>query len=135
MIKAQDLRVGNLLKLKEHNGVFKVLEIQQDTINIVSNNSIQRVCYLRRMEPIPLTPEWLERAGFEPNYVEDIGNGYWSHKQESFELRNYGTYYIYCVNIGEYDIGDKQIKYVHEVQNLFYALIGKELEFNLDNLN
>lgn len=75
--------------------------------------------------PIPLTEDVLLKCGFDENMVLSTNNG---------ELRYYGN--------GRMDIGGddscttsmvfmSDCKYLHQLQNLFYALTNQELEIEL----
>ena len=70
---------------------------------------------IKDIEPIPLTPEWLEGFGFKP-LVND-----WQIKGMIIHTRKRG----YVVNTRT-----QVIKYVHQLQNLYYALTNTELEIN-----
>ena len=74
-------------------------------------------------EPIPLTEEWLLKFGFEKS-----GGGLYL-TYETFEM-----YYINGVlglsaRVSDPNEGyiDTKIKYVHQLQNLHFALTGEEL--------
>lgn len=73
--------------------------------------------------PIPLTEEWLLKFGFDKSDVFD---------ERGYLFSNYNlniNYYTYL----DWDEDNKclekypHIKYVHQLQNLFYALTGEEL--------
>lgn len=84
--------------------------------------------------PIPLTPEILVNSGFIK-----IQEGSMSHPEV------YRKTYIKCIVTNVFDIhmrgGDEnywvegnatvELKYIHQLQNLFFSLSGKELEINL----
>jgi hypothetical protein len=111
-MKANELRIGNLLN---HNngsmvGSFIVGLIHLE--DIIKENS-----HAREYEPIPLTEEWLIRMGFEKSYFENI---------PYFEKR--------CLTIDGcfFDVelmdGSKlELKSVHQLQNLYFALTNEEL--------
>ncbi len=80
--------------------------------------------YLKNCSPIPLTEEWLLKFGFELvngvywtkfriSFEEDDEKGYWN-MTESFG----GDLISFCVSI----------QYVHQLQNLYFALTNTELE-------
>lgn len=70
-----------------------------------------------QFEPIPLTEEWLLKFGFEKN-TGDYFLG-------CFSMRIVGKEMIWFVcNDGDFS---QQVKYVHQLQNLVYALTGEEL--------
>jgi hypothetical protein len=81
------------------------------------------------LQPIPLTPEILEKAGFmesqdntyylpKMDYTVDfVGVILW--KKEYFRLNE------------EFTSVGKPIQYLHQMQNLFFALTGEELNIEL----
>jgi hypothetical protein len=74
---------------------------------------------LEDVKPIPLTEEWLEKFGFE--YSDLNGDsGLW--KIPPFQI--YGKYnqFIYDYRL--------DVNYVHQLQNLYFALTGQELNQN-----
>jgi hypothetical protein len=77
----------------------------------------------KNIKLIPLTEEWLLKFGFENN-----GN-YWL--KDYLRVWEWGI----CINItyhsqrlGSEDKSCFEIKHVHQLQNLYFALTGKELE-------
>jgi hypothetical protein len=74
---------------------------------------------LEDVKPIPLTEEWLFKFGFE--YSDLNGDsGLW--KIPPFQI--YGKYnqFIYDYRL--------DVNYVHQLQNLYFALTGQELNQN-----
>lgn len=69
---------------------------------------------------IPLTEEWLLKFGFEKEYGTFKIEGFkcWITKYTSEPN-------LYSANIGNIKIST--LKYVHELQNLYFALTGSEL--------
>ena len=67
-------------------------------------------------DPIPITPEWLERFGFLPYPF----NGGWRHESMWLEIDNMGGYF-------QYQHGCAEIRYIHQLQNLYYSITGQEL--------
>lgn len=127
-MKAQELRIGNWVDIKSFNG-------NQGIVRTQFNYDLLR--YIHLCEPIPLTPEILEKCGFEKMERE------WYQKK----------YFTDCVEVAEemeivhnaktkrcgvrdsddddnpYAMTGKIIKYLHQLQNLYFALTGEELEF------
>lgn len=73
---------------------------------------------LNKLDGIPLTPELLKRCGFEkginnPDY-HDLRFFVLTKIEEGYRLRN-------C------DYPGRDIKYLHQLQNLYFALTGEEL--------
>lgn len=130
-MKASELRIGNYLqytndsRVKEdrRNKYFKV--IPDDIVFLSENKSIDYV------HPIQLTKEILLSCGFDTNYKKgyigiDVNHtnftltypcvlGEW---QKSF-VYQYDTF-----NLPRF----RELRYLHELQNLFFALTGKELD-------
>lgn len=125
-MKANELRIGNLVYRTNKLTKEKLtIELTASCILYISaNGEISSFIY----EPIPLTEEWLTKFGFKEHDFEHIGyvpETY--HRIESkigymvidsqFEFTlNYG---------GEYS--SEEIKNVHQLQNLYFALTGEEL--------
>lgn len=76
-----------------------------------------------RFSPIPLTEEWLIKFGFKKSYL------YWRNKLSAkveFKLQNMVWFYKGGCLQSNYI----EIKSVHQLQNLYFALTGVELEIN-----
>lgn len=81
-------------------------------------------CYeFNELKPIPLTEEWLLKFGFEidKTYVSEQ-NPYLDHIKN--EVRISMPYFSFEYGDGAFN----ELKYVHQLQNLYFALTGKELE-------
>jgi len=77
-------------------------------------------------EPITITPEILEKAGFKKEDKLNVNAQTWC----KFGMGEYLTYYFdgFC----KFEFGIKPaIKYVHQLQNLYFALTGEELYIKL----
>ena len=72
--------------------------------------------------PIPLTPEILEKCGFENNGF------YRSHSDPYMEISPSATGFILSVNGSEYEIGET-FNHLHQLQNLYFALTKAELNY------
>jgi hypothetical protein len=81
---------------------------------IVENSDGNYAIPSDKLKPIPLTEEWLLKFGFDKIDFQFIKNGI-----KLFPIRD--LYYR-----GNFPI-KSDIKYVHQLQNLFFALTGEEL--------
>jgi hypothetical protein len=136
MIHANELRIGN--KIKVYTDIVDVTDIGDDgTIGTTAYFDGQMGCCGctdSMADPIPLTPEILEKCGFEKDKVTgdywDMVDEYGCSKQ-NFVIFHYedGTFSVGS-SLGEYSVG-KQFKYLHQLQNLYFALTGEELEVKL----
>ena len=106
-MKASELRVGNIVQ--SDGSIFTIEPHHLIDIEKTATN------------PITLTKEWLVKFGFEIHV--NINNEYLKKDVLYF----YGKGLI-C-QIGEYSSESlRHIKYVNQLQNLYYALTGEELE-------
>lgn len=113
MIKGTELRIGNWVEFP--NPEFKPLQI-------LDGEMIDNWSPLSRA--IPLTPEILEGCGFEKFGDWFIKKSYPIHVNVSLLHKK--------TTIGqneEYEV--EGIKYLHQLQNLYFALTGEELQINL----
>jgi hypothetical protein len=122
MIKANELRIGNLTM----QGV--VSEIDKGSFRVINENNESLKSTWFEIEPIPLTEEWLLKLGFEKTmtwtYTIDLLGSlklvyYLGEKGWSLGFKNYSDF--------------SNLKYLHELQNLYFALTGKELEMKGGN--
>ena len=73
--------------------------------------------------PIPITDEILKAVG-----AVDKGDN--QYKIGYFELEKTGDLYYPAVNVFEYTVSEG-MKYLHQLQNMYYCWEGEELEVNL----
>lgn len=105
---ATELRIGNLV---------------YDTKGEVNTVCVETfVKFNQQIKPIPLTEEWLLKFGFD--YVDIVGG--WCNKnhciyqlEEGWELHPFCTL-DKCLQL--------KIKYIHQLQNLNFALTSEELQ-------
>ncbi len=123
-MKAQDLRIGNLVYDKHYNLMEVVsLDSRQGYGNVYKDaygTSSGGV-----IKPIPLTEEWLIKMGFEKigtNYEKDwlLLHGNIKTGTVDFLLNEPKT--------GKYKA--TILMYLHQLQNLYFALTGEELTIN-----
>ena len=110
-MKANELRIGNWVELNQ-TGETTYTTIQP------SSFSVKPEIYFK---PIPLTEDWLEKFGFELGKVK-VGLPAFKHPDLEMTLVFYD---------GSFGIaGAKKqppLDYVHQLQNLYFALTGEEL--------
>ena len=107
-MKANELRIGNFVYDAWSNEIFclDALEFKVRLLSDLKDN---------KLEPIELTEEWFIKFGFE----EEI-DGY------SLNPLTIGKYWIRH-NFQQL-ITTSELKYVHQLQNLYFALTGNELK-------
>jgi hypothetical protein len=115
-MKASELRIGNLISWISSGNIEKVMKIDINYVNIVSESDLK---------PIELTSEWLLK--FEFNSIVSKKRNFcidWSVK-DKFEITEiHFNYFIYYVKNEE----PIYVTNVHQLQNLYFAITGKELK-------
>lgn len=152
-MKASELRIGNLVTVDNpiYHPKLKGIALQVTGLNqrpdmsgnpsySISLEHINQKPYtyyenysqlVEFINPIPLSEDWLLKAGFEKD-----GHGY--HMEDIYSLS------ISVTRKGEFlpcwldrpltpYNSDKfrEVKYVHQLQNLYFALTGEELTFKM----
>jgi hypothetical protein len=127
MIKVNELRVGNLVVYKQDNDELPVLKIDGDSKKIFIDLllGLNMEVDEQDIDPIPLTSELLERCGFNKGNKYGLRN-FWDGPGDIClaDIDKENAYRLYG---SEWTIG-QNIKYLHHLQNLYYALTGEELQ-------
>ena len=120
-MKATELRIGNIVTHKDIN-MFRVDEIRQTNKGYIvrmypcDNLESKMDMLLSTAEPIPLTPELLDKCGFNR-----------ARRIEGFTLHGIDLVVTSGGSIFANRTG-VEIKFLHHLQNYILALAGKELE-------
>lgn len=121
-MKAKELRIGNFV-WEDYSGEMIVFGIVTGGINpraeLRKNERLPAGSYhIDTLQGIKLTSEWLEKLGFSfssdlsVHYLNGIEVESFYDEEGSFKEEAYGV----------------ELRYVHQLQNLYFALTGKELE-------
>lgn len=149
MIKANVLRIGNYVMFRDGFGgehFTKVHSIHEEMAAIgaktLTEDGSQGQGFMRYegLYPIPLTPEILEKCGFEKGVIDDppaynlAGYIKWERLaifleeiQCSDGRTDWSTYVQFNVGMGFNHLVTNPPEYLHELQNLYFALTGEEL--------
>jgi hypothetical protein len=121
MIQANELRVGNWL-INPFGGKGTVESIYLDSVKLKESNSFVPLVHCK---PIQLTDEILLKCGFKKGDEYYFLNGYWASFDADFPLcfGNEGC----C----QREIIKQNIQHLHQLQNLYFALTGQELQITL----
>lgn len=124
-MKANELRIGNLIL--NDRAVNTVKGIHTDSAYLKTRQCNFIDARMDLIKPIPLTTEWLEKLGWE----------YYNGKTEGILTMDFGCkmdvdykdgeLLIKSHYEGEYLYRNTHVKYVHQLQNLYFALTGEEL--------
>ena len=110
-LNAIDLRVGNLVSYTGEN-----IKLDGTLLAMYFQNELDALFY-----PIQLTEDWLVKFGFEKN-------SYWFKKENMLRFALIENKLICSIGNDEYGFLYNQINFVHQLQNLFYALTKTELQ-------
>ena len=118
---ASELRLGNYLSpIGIGISIVTFIDSEQDLIG--TNNFADRG--IDDFNPIPLNEEWLLKFGFITTQWDNFDS-------YRLEIGN-NDYAIVIYSDGKCEVGDviiTKINYVHQLQNLYFALLGEELTF------
>ena len=132
MVKANELRVGNLLNYQTAEGDVVTLTTDFGTIQWATDDSKG---FNLVHSPIPLTEEWLTKFGFEKpsvcgSYVILYLND--ENKPSSLQIPLFRKDVIQICRSGICAY-EAKCEFVHQLQNLYFALTGEELEIKGGN--
>ena len=142
MIEPMELMIGNRVL---HNGKQAVCRTISDTcIVIMYDSGLPDMAQISDLEAIPLTPELLERCGFEyyksegiasfSEYAREGDTHYWNlnvkknsvlQNSHQFTLVKWGDDTEFTLSIHNLRV---TVLHLHQLQNLIKTLTGKELK-------
>lgn len=113
MIKPQDIRKGNYIQQG------KIVSFYEYGVHVGYGK-----CYeFNKLDPILITPELLEKCGFEEIDSEEYINYFYNRFRLTFTKKENALSSLYFV-------GEElcKLKGFHHLQNIIYDLTGKELQ-------
>jgi hypothetical protein len=118
-MKAKELMIGNYVYNTELKQIDQVTCIEEERVGL--KNANLPYTPIGKIEPIPLTEQWLLDLGFEKkSFTYGLGKlSICLRRSNGYE--NGRTYY------NSWAIIDSMPEFVHQLQNLHYVLTGKEL--------
>lgn len=128
----QELRINNLLK----NGIVSQIKENEAYCykpfkgkNSIANRLNGKWFKLEELAPIPITEKILLDCGFEEDDFDLGAFGIWQDKYEYvYQINEYSLCFGQRIH---YSNNIENIKHLHQLQNLFYSLCGKELELDI----
>ena len=147
-MKANELRIGNLVKINNEllpevkNEIYKVYGLNAkfdlsfpNSSGVISLNHTKSIRIYSQfdefIEPIPFTKEWLVKFGFEK---AKHSHGYDCYIKDGFDfdIVSHGRYWVLAIYTDEsctdsLYFAHGRFEYVHQFQNLYFALTGEEL--------
>ena len=125
----KEFRIGNLInyrivdKMDERKEWLEVSEIDYDDLRIIGVKHEMNQDY----QIIELTEKWLERLGFSVINESSAGKRYGYVIDGIFSSDLTFTFWKTTKEAGKFFRGDLELKSVHQIQNLYFALTGREL--------
>ena len=140
-MKANELRIGNLVTInnEEHHAKIKSIPLIICGIEKLRSDESAKILlnYLKEeenivlpafsqfekyIEPINLSCEFMTLLGFNETFMGTYSDWDFGCFEDSFNITQDSSGFCYQIH------GDWiEIKYVHQLQNLYFALTGKEL--------
>ncbi len=117
IIKIEELRIGNYICVNNNGHPCRVMELTMSSVVVESIKENYNEPTIKSFNPIPLTEEWLFKFGFEVSEI--FKNSYILNSVEIY-IQD-GLYW--------YDFGNDrvEVKTIHQLQNIYFALNDKEL--------
>lgn len=144
-MKIEDLRIGNLVSVNNKQfhpnlkgAILRVTGLHERSRNGVVETSVNLECeretysqFMEYIKPVALTEQWLLDLGFN-----QIIEKQWYLHFHDVCLTLYEDSEQYMVQIHDMEIDEssiflKSIQYVHQLQNIFFILSGKEIDIKL----
>lgn len=131
MIFASELRVGNYVKYSEDDSLCKIIAIDElgVAVEFIKTQEITWI-ELDQFHYIPLKTKILEKIGFDSinfnNADSNVDFTFTNKPQYWIQHHTDVDQYIFY---GKSNSIEKPIKYLHQLQNLYYALTGQELTY------
>ena len=134
-MKASELRLGNYVNVPIPEQCpfriddfeclsYEFIKVAQK--QIINGKEVHPLTwYGDDLQPIPLTEEWLEKFGFTKAIYYDVDQNYYVYFD--FSIYNFYDEGWFFLDPDNGHINTKGVKYVHEIQNLYFALTGEEL--------
>lgn len=127
-MKANELRIGNLVCDIEQKEVDKIVGIEEKRVSV--EGSTFAYTPIDEILPIELTEEWLIKFGFRigrKNYSLNSGRELHEYACTDYFIIWHNIKKGWCIN--EFpDSNQYYFQYVHQLQNLYFALTGEELK-------
>lgn len=124
MVDAKELRIGNWVSYLGSNTQINSISIGEPCGYVSTFKS--GIIIQNQIEPISLTEDLLLKCGFEEKQWGDEDDPPVFYKNGlTISCKTWGKDSFY---LNSYDI---DVTFLHQLQNIYYALTGKELEVEL----
>jgi hypothetical protein len=125
MINIKELRIGNYIQHSEDSTLGCIDKFYGEEFFI--ENWHCGTTELKECEPIPLSEELLKKIGFYVINENSAGKRYGYVVNGIFNSDLTFTFWKTTDQSGKFFKGDLELKSMHQLQNLYFALTGEEL--------
>jgi hypothetical protein len=130
-MKATELRIGNYLFYSDNVFCEVITNICKTHVRCYVHNDLEDILLdITELKPIPLNNKWLIKLGFEKQYKNEK---VYNTKKDRDGCLIHDVFLHYDTEDKDYDLclNDyfvrSHIKYVHQLQNIYFALTNEEL--------
>jgi len=111
-LDSHEIRLGNSYKIELGDGTYKIGLINLEDIENLLDDEIDDF-----YQALEISEEWLLKVGFKPNANACKSQEYLYNKISIWKYDN------------EFAFGQWELKYAHQLENLYFALTGDELTY------
>ena len=111
-LDSHEIRLGNSYKIELGDGTYKIGLINLEDIESLLDDEIDDF-----YQALEISEEWLIKVGFKPNAKACKSQEYLYNRINIWKYDN------------EFAFGQWKLKYVHQLENLYFALTGEELTY------
>lgn len=136
-MNAQELRIGNWVLLKRDfyatkaGQPYKIRNVGVDYLDHWQDMGASDSLKASQVEPIPLTEEILLKAGFKNDSYANFSIKVADYAHLVYSFKEYTCITLSeFVTVADHDLNVK-CEYVHQIQNLYFALTGTEIDIEL----
>lgn len=131
MVNVKELRIGNAVMF-DWDGDVRTVFVAGIAPDGIIVKGFEYEDAFTSTTPIPLTAEVLEKLGFKAKNEEDYYLEISFHAGFTINIDDFSIGVGNYDEVGEYASMNKDVcRYLHQLQNLYFALTGTELEVNL----
>lgn len=123
-MEAKDLRIGNYVSIEgQITEVVAICDTNHDVVEVKMPEARVVELSLREITPVKLDDEVLQKAVFDKHGRHVIGID-----NHSYYLKLYDGYIVLLNKKNDPVIHFWDVRYLHQLQNLYFALKGKEMQ-------
>lgn len=131
-MKSTDFRLGNLVLNGSTLSHVVLIEPEDLIIKNYSSHETTHKLSIHGIQPIKLTEEWLLNFGFDKRITENHSVQYFIGENPITRDWLFDILWLKEYSYPFYRNGFFKIRYVNQLQNLYFALTGEELELKTE---